>query len=84
MTRAIREYAQETGMAVGFKRSGGIPHGEAVARVCVALIEGRKGTAWQKAELFRIGASGRLADIETATEIHGDGKILCGDRHAVE
>src|SRR5260221_1637438 len=30
MTRAIREYAQETGMAVGFKPAGGVRHAEHV------------------------------------------------------
>src|SRR5881394_808553 len=63
MTRAIREYAQETGMAVGFKPAGGIRTAKQSLE-WLALMKEELGDSWLKAELFRFGASGMLADIE--------------------
>src|SRR5499427_6377715 len=63
MVRAIREYAQETGMAVGLKPAGGIRTAKQSLE-WLALMKEELGTSWMKAELFRFGASGMLADIE--------------------
>src|SRR6201997_225889 len=63
MTRCIREYAQQTGMAVGFKPAGGIR----TARQSIewlAMIKEELGLSWMHAGLFRFGASGLLGDIE--------------------
>ena len=57
MTRAIREYGQETGMAVGFKPAGGIRTAKQSTE-WLSLMREELGTDWTKAELFRFGASG--------------------------
>ena len=82
MTRAIREYAQETGMAVGFKPAGGIRTAKQSLE-WLALMKEELGTAWQKAELFRIGASGMLSDIERQLEFHATGRYSAEYRHAI-
>src|SRR5256885_6633204 len=69
MTRAIREYAQETGMAVGFKPAGGIRTAKQSIE-WLALMKEELGGSWLKAELFWLGASGMLSDIERALEHH--------------
>src|SRR5438876_9297711 len=55
MTRNIREYAQETGMAVGFKPAGGIRTAKQSLE-WLALMKEELGDSWLKAELFRFGA----------------------------
>src|SRR5205807_6056499 len=59
MTRAIREYAQETGMAVGFKPAGGIRTAKQSLE-WLALMKEELGQSWLEPHLFRSGASGAL------------------------
>jgi deoxyribose-phosphate aldolase len=80
MTRAIREYAQETGMAVGFKAAGGIRTAKQSAE-WLALMKEELGLPWMKAELFRFGASGLLNDIERQLEHHATGRYSADYRH---
>jgi deoxyribose-phosphate aldolase len=80
MTRAIREYAQETGMAVGFKPAGGIRTAKQ-SLDWLALMKEELGPSWVKAELFRFGASGMLADIERQLEHHATGRYSADYRH---
>lgn len=80
MVRAIREYAEETGMAVGFKPAGGIRTAKQ-ALDWLALMKEELGTAWMKAELFRFGASGMLADIERQLEHQATGRYSADYRH---
>src|ERR1700680_5060335 len=61
MTRGIREYALETGMAVGFKPAGGIRTAKQ-SMEWLALMKEELGLPWMKAELFRFGASGMRAE----------------------
>src|SRR5205809_2880876 len=82
MTRAIREYAQETGMAVGFKPAGGIRTAKQSLE-WLALMKEELGDSWLKAELFRFGASGMLADIERQLEHHATGRYSADYRHPV-
>ncbi len=82
MTRAIREYAQETGMAVGFKPAGGIRTAKQ-ALEWLALMKEELGPSWMKAELFRFGASGMLADIERQLEHHATGRYSADYRHPI-
>lgn len=82
MTRAIREYAQETGMAVGFKPAGGIRTAKQSLE-WLALMKEELGTSWMKAELFRFGASGMLADIERQLEHHATGRYSADYRHPI-
>src|SRR4030088_1533902 len=80
MTRAIREYAEETGMAVGFKPAGGIRTAKQSTE-WLALMKEELGIPWMKAELFRFGASGLLNDIERQLEHHATGRYSADYRH---
>jgi deoxyribose-phosphate aldolase len=80
MTRAIREYAQETGMAVGFKPAGGIRTAKQ-ALEWLSLMKEELGPSWLRAELFRFGVSGMLADIERQLEHHATGRYSADFRH---
>src|SRR5229473_3494183 len=80
MTRAIREYAQETGMAVGFKPAGGIRTAKQSLE-WLALMKEELGPSWMRAELFRFGASGLLNDIERQLEHHVTGRYSADYRH---
>jgi deoxyribose-phosphate aldolase len=82
MTRAIREYAQETGMAVGFKPAGGIRTAKQSTE-WLALMKEELGTPWMKADLFRFGASGLLNDIERQLEHYATGRYSAGYRHPI-
>ena len=82
MTRAIREYAQETGMAVGFKPAGGIRTAKQSLE-WLALMKEELGNSWLKADLFRFGASGMLADIERQLEHHTTGRYSADYRHPI-
>src|SRR6266581_4459806 len=82
MTRAIREYAQQTGMAVGFKPAGGIRTAKQSLE-WLALMKEELGVPWMKAELFRFGASGMLADIERQLDHHATGRYSADYRHPI-
>ncbi|GAC1685459.1 MAG: deoxyribose-phosphate aldolase [Terriglobales bacterium] len=82
MTRAIREYAQETGMAVGFKPAGGIRAAKQ-ATEWLALMKEELGNSWLNASLFRFGASGLLNDIERQLEHHVTGRYSADYRHPI-
>ena len=80
MTRAIREYRERTGMAVGFKPAGGLR----TARQSLdwlALMKEELGQSWLAPQLFRMGASGMLGDIERQLEFHGSGRYSAGYHH---
>ncbi len=78
MTRAIREYAEETGM--GFKPAGGIRTAKQSLE-WLALMKEELGDAWLAPHLFRFGASGMLADIERQLEFHVTGRYSAEHRH---
>lgn len=80
MVRAIREYASETGMAVGFKPAGGIRTAKQSLE-WLSLMKEELGTPWMKAELFRFGASAMLTDIERQIEYHVTGRYSAEHRH---
>ncbi|MBZ5520688.1 MAG: deoxyribose-phosphate aldolase, partial [Acidobacteriia bacterium] len=82
MTRAIREYAHETGMAVGFKPAGGIRTAKQSIE-WLALMKEELGDSWLRAELFRFGASGMLGDIERQLEHHATGRYSAEYRHPI-
>ncbi|MBV8049607.1 MAG: deoxyribose-phosphate aldolase [Acidobacteriaceae bacterium] len=82
MARAIREYAQETGMAVGFKPAGGIRTAKQ-SLDWLSLMKEELGTPWMKAELFRFGASGLLNDIERQLEHYATGRYSADYRHPI-
>jgi deoxyribose-phosphate aldolase len=82
MLRAIREYAQQTGMAVGFKPAGGIRTAKQ-SLDWLAMIKEELGSSWLRAEMFRIGASGLLGDIERQLEHHATGRYSAEHRHPI-
>src|SRR5438445_1818104 len=82
VTRAIREYAEETGMAGGFKPAGGIRTAKQSLEWLVLMKE-ELGDAWLAPHLFRFGASGMLADVERQLEFHVTGRYSADYRHAV-
>jgi deoxyribose-phosphate aldolase len=80
MVRAIREYAEETGMAVGFKPAGGIRTAKQSVE-WLSLMKEELGNSWLQPHLFRFGASGMLADIERQLEFHITGRYSAEYRH---
>ncbi|KAH3734544.1 deoxyribose-phosphate aldolase-like [Dreissena polymorpha] len=63
MVRAIREYFERTGYKVGFKPAGGIRSAKD-ACTWLSLMKEELGDEWTQPELFRLGASTLLVDIE--------------------
>ena len=63
MTRAIRDYLERFGYKVGFKPAGGISSAKQ-AMAWQSLMKEELGDEWLKNDLFRIGASSLLTDIE--------------------
>jgi deoxyribose-phosphate aldolase len=82
MTRAIREYFNETGMVVGFKPAGGIRTAKQSLE-WLSLMKEELGAPWLQSELFRFGASGMLADIERQLEHHATGRYSAEYRHPI-
>jgi deoxyribose-phosphate aldolase len=82
MVRAIREYAQQTGMAVGFKPAGGIRTAKQSID-WLAMMKEELGLSWARGELFRFGASGLLGDIERQLEHHVTGRYSAEYRHPI-
>jgi deoxyribose-phosphate aldolase len=63
MARAIREYQDLTGHKVGFKPAGGISKAKQVL-AWQAMLREELGPEWLLPDLFRIGASSLLTDLE--------------------
>jgi deoxyribose-phosphate aldolase len=82
MVRAIREYAQKTGMAVGFKPAGGIRTAKQ-SLDWLALMKEELGQSWLRADLFRFGVSSLLGDIERQLEHHATGRYSAEYRHPI-
>jgi len=82
MVRAIREYAEETGMAVGFKPAGGIRTAKQ-SLDWLALMKEELGNSWLEPHMFRFGASGMLGDIERQIEFHVTGRYSADYRHPI-
>ncbi|KAJ0037090.1 hypothetical protein NL108_017584 [Boleophthalmus pectinirostris] len=73
MSRAIRDFYLRTGHKVGFKPAGGIRTAQE-ALVWLVLVKEELGRDWLNPELFRIGASSLLADIERQIHHHVTGQ----------
>src|SRR5256884_5438144 len=82
MVRAIREYAERTGMAAGFKPAGGIRTAKQSLE-WLSLMKEELGNSWVAAKLFRFGASSMLADIERQLEFHATGRYSAEYRHPI-
>ena len=82
MVRAIRDYAERTGMAVGYKPAGGIKTAKQ-SLDWLALMKDELGRPWLEPTLFRFGASSMLADIERQLEHHTTGRYSAVHRHPI-
>jgi deoxyribose-phosphate aldolase len=67
MTRSIRTYYEATGYKVGFKPAGGIRTAKQSLDWLILMKE-ELGEEWMRPNLFRIGASALLNDIERQLE----------------
>lgn len=80
MVRAIREYLDRTGYRVGYKPAGGIRTAKQSLDWLILMKE-ELGDQWVRNDLFRIGASTLLADIERQLEHHVTGRYSAFNRH---
>jgi deoxyribose-phosphate aldolase len=79
MTRMIREYHEQTGYVVGFKPAGGIRSAKNVLEY-MYLMKDELGDRWLRPDLFRIGASALLTDIERQLEHYLTGRYAAAHR----
>ena len=82
MLRMIRQYEARTGFRVGYKPAGGVSTAKTALDYQVLMKE-ELGRAWLEPELFRIGASTLLADIERQLEHHVTGRYSAFHRHPI-
>jgi deoxyribose-phosphate aldolase len=80
MARAVREYRERTGYAVGFKPAGGIRTAKDAISWLILMKE-ELGEPWTRPHLFRFGASSLLGDIERQLEHFVTGRYSAGFRH---
>ncbi|KAF6118260.1 deoxyribose-phosphate aldolase [Phyllostomus discolor] len=73
MLRAIRDFFWKTGNKIGFKPAGGIRTAKD-SLAWLSLVKEELGDEWLKPELFRIGASALLLDIERQIYHHVTGR----------
>ena len=73
MVRAIRQYFEQTGVRVGFKPAGGIRSAKQ-ALDWLILMKEELGDEWMQPNLFRIGASALVNDIERQLEHYAYGR----------
>ena len=82
MVRALRDYGELTGEKIGFKPAGGIRTSkDAIA--WLILMKEELGREWLEPDLFRIGASAMLADIERQLEHYITGRYSALSHHAL-
>lgn len=80
MLRTIRDYQDRTGQRVGFKPAGGISAAKDALAYQVLMKE-ELGRPWLEPDLFRIGASSLLGDIERQLEHFVTGRYSASNRH---
>jgi len=82
MVRALRDYADLTGAAVGFKPAGGLRTAKD-ALAWLTLMKEELGDRWLQPDLLRLGASSMLGDIERQIEHFVTGRYSSAMRHAL-
>lgn len=82
MVRALRDYRDRTGQMVGFKPAGGLRTAKDAMNWLILMKE-ELGTRFMMPDLFRIGASSMLGDIERQLEHHVTGRYSAANRHAL-
>lgn len=82
MVRALRDYGDATGHRVGFKPAGGMKSTKD-ALAWQYLMKEELGNDWLQPDLFRLGASSMLGDIERQLEHHVTGRYAAAHRHSL-
>ncbi len=82
MLRALRDYGEMTGCKIGFKPAGGLKTAKDALNWLILMKE-EMGRRWLEPDLFRIGASSMLADIERQLEHHITGRYAALSHHAM-
>jgi deoxyribose-phosphate aldolase len=82
MLRALRDYGELSGQTVGFKPAGGMKTAKDAMNWLILMKE-ELGLPWLQPDLFRLGASSMLADIERQLEHYVTGRYAASSRHAL-
>jgi deoxyribose-phosphate aldolase len=82
MLRALRDYGEHTGQRVGFKPAGGMKTAKDAMNWLILMKE-ELGLPWMQPDLFRLGASSMLGDIERQLEHYVTGRYAASSRHAL-
>ena len=82
MLRMIREFYEFSGKKIGFKPAGGISTAKDVLNYLILMFE-ELGNEWINPNLFRIGASGLLIDIERQLYHYALGRYATDNKMAM-
>ena len=82
MLRALRDYGDITGFEIGFKPAGGLKTAKDAMNWLILMKE-ELGRRWLEPDLFRIGASSMLSDIERQLEYYLTGRYSALTHHPV-
>jgi deoxyribose-phosphate aldolase len=82
MLRALRDYGEQTGYEIGFKPAGGLRTAKDALNWLILMRE-ELGVPYTRNDLFRIGASALLTDIERQLEHYATGRYSAAYRHAM-
>ena len=82
MVRALRDYRDATGQRIGFKPAGGMKSAKDALNWQFLMRE-EMGRDWLAPQLFRLGASSMLGDIERQLEHHVTGRYASASRLAL-
>lgn len=80
MIRMIREFEEQTGYKIAYKPAGGISTAKDIMNYQFLMKE-ELGNAWLEPDLFRVGASSLLGDIERQLEHYVTGRYSANNRH---
>ena len=81
MVRALRDYGERAGFAVGFKPAGGVRTAKDALNWLILMRE-ELGARATEPDRFRFGASALLNDIERQLEHYATGRYSASYRHA--
>ncbi|SOB92247.1 deoxyribose-phosphate aldolase [Rhodobacter sp. JA431] len=82
MVRALRDYGDRTRARVGFKPAGGMKTAQDALN-WQTLMKEELGNDWLQPDLFRLGASSMLGNIELALSHYVTGRLAASHRHAI-
>ncbi len=82
MIRALRDYGERTGERIGFKPAGGLKTAKDSLSWLILMKE-ELGRPWLEPDLFRIGASSMLGDIERQLEHYVTGRYASASHHGL-